>query len=134
MYNNHNTNRLFLSLLYSAVIKAFLWCFLTLPPNSVLLYIGLVRLSAYKTGIKATILLSNLTRNIMQGTLKFTHQAVTLFGSSTTTCTKKMTAFTRIWAKTSALPTLWTTVHLGKPLTILRPFTPASLLAAIVAG
>jgi len=45
-----------------------------------------------------------------------------------------MTAFTRIWAKTSALPTLWATVHLGKHLTILRPFTPASLLAAIVAG
>lgn len=134
MYNNHNANRLFLSLLYSTVTKVFLWCFLTFPPNSVLLYVGLVRLTAYKTGIKAAILLCNLTKNITQWSLKFTHQAVTLFGSCATTCTKKMTAFTRIWAKTSALPTLWATVHLGKPLTILRAFTPASMLAAIVAG
>jgi hypothetical protein len=93
-----------------------------------------VRLTAYKIGIKATILLCILTKNIRQRTLKFTHQAVTLFGSCATTCAKKMTAFTRIWAKTSALPALWATVHLGKPLTILRAFTPASMLAAVVAG
>jgi hypothetical protein len=45
-----------------------------------------------------------------------------------------MTAFTGIWAKTSALPALRAAIHLGKLLTVLRAFTPATLFTAIVAG
>lgn len=70
----------------------------------------------------------------MKQTLKFTHQAVTLFWPRAPTSTKEMTAFTGIWAETSALPALWTAIDLGKLLTILRAFTPATLFTAIVAG
>lgn len=50
----------------TVVTKVFLSCFLTFPLNSVLLYVSLVHLTAYKTGIKAAILLCNLTKNITQ--------------------------------------------------------------------
>jgi hypothetical protein len=70
----------------------------------------------------------------MKQMLKFTHQAVTLFGSCTTASTEEMAAFTWIRAETSALPTLRAAIDLGKSLTVLRAFTPTTLFAAVVAG
>lgn len=60
-------------------------------------------------------------------------ETVTLFGTGAATGAKEMATFTRIRAEASALPALGRAVRLRVPLTVLRTFAPAALLAALVA-
>lgn len=63
----------------------------------------------------------------------FTSDTVALFRARAATGAKKMATLPRIGSEAPALPALRRTVRLGVFLTILRPFAPAALLAALIA-
>lgn len=60
-------------------------------------------------------------------------KTIALFGTGTPTGAKKMATLARIRAEAPALPALRRAVRLRVPLTVLRAFAPAALLAASVA-
>lgn len=60
-------------------------------------------------------------------------ETVALFRASAATGAKKMTTLSWIGPEAPALPALWRAVRLRVPLTVLRSFSPATLLATLVA-